>query len=72
MVIPCPCRAFDGEPEAKVVKARGCVSSPIEIAWLALCIGTLEALGLVFCNLQAVWASAVDGCDQERRISLGE
>ena len=46
------------KPEAKVVKARGRVYSPIKTAWLATCIGMLVALGLVFRNLQAVWASA--------------
>ena len=46
------------KPEAKVVKARGCVYSPIKTAWLAACIGTLVALGLVFRNLQAVWVRA--------------
>ena len=43
---------------AKVVKPRGCAYSPIKTAWLATCIGTLVALGLVFRNMQAVWASA--------------
>ena len=42
------------KPEAKVFKARGRVNSPIKIAWLATCIGTLVALGLVFRNLHAV------------------
>ena len=42
------------KPEAEVVKARGRVYSPIKTAWLATCIGTLVALGLVFCNLHAV------------------
>ena len=46
------------KPEAKMVKARGRVYSPIKIAWLATCIETLVVLGLVFRNLQAVWASA--------------
>ena len=41
-----------------MVKASGRIYSPIKTAWLATCIGTLVALGLVFCNLQAVWASA--------------
>ena len=45
------------KPEAKVVKARGRVYSPIKTAWLATCIGTLVALGLVFRNMRAVWAS---------------
>ena len=46
------------KPEAKMVKARGRVYSPIKTAWLATCIGTLVALGLVFHNMQAVWTSA--------------
>ena len=46
------------KPETKVVKARGRAYSPIKTAWLAKCIGTVVALGLVFRNLQAVWANA--------------
>ena len=46
------------KPEAKVVKVRGRVYSPIKTACLATCIGTFVALGLVLRNLQAVWASA--------------
>ena len=45
------------EPEAKVVKARGRVYSPLKTAWLSTCIGTLVALGLMFYKLQALWAS---------------
>ena len=41
-----------------MVKARGRVYSPIKTARLATCTETLVALGLVFRNLQAVWASA--------------
>ena len=44
--------------EAKVVKARRRVYSPIKTARLTTCIGTSVALGLVFGNLQAVWARA--------------
>ena len=46
------------KPGAKVVKARGRVHLPIKTAWLATCMGILVALGLVFRNLQAAWASA--------------
>ena len=46
------------KPEAKVVKARGRVHSPIKTAWLATCIETLVALGLGVRDLQTVWASA--------------
>ena len=46
------------KPEAKVVRTRGHAYLPIKTAWLATCIGTLVALGLVFRNLQAVQASA--------------
>ena len=53
------------KPEAEMVKARGCVYSPIETAWLVTCIGTLVALGLVFCNMQAVWASAAMAAPQK-------
>ena len=45
------------KPEAKVVKTRGRVYSQIKTAWMATCIGTLAALGLVVHNLQAMWAS---------------
>ena len=44
--------------EAKVVKARGGVYSPIKTALLETCIETLVALGLVFRNVQVEWASA--------------
>ena len=44
--------------EAKVVKARGRLYSPIKTTCLATCLGTLVALGLVFRNLQAVRSSA--------------
>ena len=40
--------------EAKVVKARGRVYSPIKTAWLATCIRTVVELGLSIRNLQAV------------------
>ena len=43
------------KPEAKV---RGRIFSPIKTERLATRIETLVALGLVFRNLQAVWASA--------------
>ena len=45
------------KPEAKMVKARGRVYVPIKTAWLTR-IGIMVALGLVFCNMQAVWTSA--------------
>ena len=37
--------------EAKVVKARGRIYSPIKTAWLAICIRTLVGLELVISNL---------------------
>ena len=43
--------------KANMVKARGRVYSSTKTVWLARCIGTLNTLGLVFCNLQAVWRS---------------
>ena len=46
------------KPEAKRIKASGCVYSPIKIAWMATCIEILVVLGLVFRNMQAVWARA--------------
>ena len=42
-----------------MVKAAGRAYSPITTVWLTTWIGTLVALGLVFRNLQAVWASSV-------------
>ena len=45
------------KPEARVVKTRGRAYSPVKTAWLATCIGTLVALGLVFRNMPAAWAS---------------
>ena len=44
------------KPEAKVVKARGRVYFAIKTAWLATCVGTLVASGLVVRNMQAMWA----------------
>ena len=41
-----------------MVEVRGCAYSLINKTCLAICIGTLVALGLVFRNLTAVWASA--------------
>ena len=46
------------KPESEVVKAPGRVYSPIKTAWVAKCFGILVALGLMFRNMQAVWASA--------------
>ena len=58
------------KPEAKMIKARGRVYSPIKTAWLATCIGTLVALGLVFRNIQAVWASAAMDAPQKGGFRL--
>ena len=46
------------KPGARAVKARGRTYSPAKASWLAACVATLVALGLVFLNQQAVWASA--------------
>eukprot|EP00752_Nemacystus_decipiens_P002231 g2116.t1 len=46
------------KPDARPVKARARVYNPVKSAWLAACMASLVALGLVFFNLQAVWASA--------------
>ena len=43
---------------ARPFKARPRVYNPIKTAWLAACMASLAALGLVFLNMQAVWASA--------------
>ena len=45
------------KPGARPVKARPRVYNPIKTAWLAACMASLVALGLVFVNAQAVWAS---------------
>ena len=44
--------------DARPVKARPRVYNPVKTAWLASCMASLVALGLVFFNMQAVWASA--------------
>ena len=36
----------------------GRVYNPIKTAWLAACMASLAAVGLVFLNMQAVWTSA--------------
>ena len=46
------------DPGARAVKASLRVYSPRKTAWLAGCMATLVALGLVLRSLQAVWASA--------------
>ena len=46
------------KPGARPVKARLRVYNPIKTAWLAACMASLAALGLVFLSLQAMWASA--------------
>ena len=38
-------------PGARSVKARPRVYKPIKTAWLASCMVSLAALGLVFCNM---------------------
>ena len=42
---------------ARPIKARSRVYNPVKTAWLAACMASLAALGLLFSNLQAVWAS---------------
>ena len=46
------------KPEARPVKARPRVYNLIKTTWLAACMVSLAALGFVFLNMQAVWASA--------------
>ena len=46
------------KPGAWPVKARRRVYNPVKTAWLAACMASLAALGLVFLTMQAVWASA--------------
>ena len=53
-----PPARVDRRAGARPVKARPRVYNPIKTAWLAACMASLAALGLVFLNMQAVWASA--------------
>ena len=53
-----------------MVKARERVYSSIKTTWLATCIGTLVALGLVFRNLQVVWASAAMAAPKKGEFRL--
>ena len=46
------------KPDARPVKARPRAYNPVKSAWIAACMATLVALGLVFANMQAVWAIA--------------
>lgn len=46
------------KPDACPVKVRPRAYNPVLSAWMAACMATLVALGLVFVNMQAVWASA--------------
>ena len=56
---PAHVEPFTVTPDAKVIRVRGHVYSLNKTAWLSLYIEILIALGLVFGNLQVVWASAV-------------
>ena len=47
------------KPGARPVKAQPRIYNPVKTAWLAACMASLAALGLVFLNMQAVWASEV-------------
>ena len=53
-----PPARVDRRAGARPVKARPRVYNPIVTSWLAACMVSLEALGIVFQNVQAVWASA--------------
>ncbi|CAM9167190.1 unnamed protein product, partial [Sphacelaria rigidula] len=46
------------KPAAVEAKARPRAYFPVRMAWLARCIATLVALGLVYCSLQVKWARA--------------
>ena len=46
------------KPGARPVKAGPRVYNPVKTAWLEECMASLAVLGLVFLNLQAVWASS--------------
>jgi len=43
--------------DAQPVKARPRSYNPQKSSWIAACFATLVALGLVFVNMQAIWAS---------------
>eukprot|EP00752_Nemacystus_decipiens_P002718 g2537.t1 len=45
-------------PGARAVKARLRTYNPTKTAWWTLCLTTLVAMGMLFLNPQAVWASA--------------
>ena len=51
-------------PGARAVKARPRTYSPTKTAWLAMCLTTLVAMGLLFLNPQAVWTSAAMALDK--------
>eukprot|EP00903_Cladosiphon_okamuranus_P015275 g14116.t1 len=46
-------------PGSRAVKARPREYNPEKTMWLTSCLATLVALGMLFLNPQAVWASAV-------------
>ena len=60
------------KPQAKAVKAKPRRYDPVKTGWIATCITALLAFGLVFKNIQAVWASpamAVPKRDTFRLVS---
>ena len=58
------------KPAARPIKARPRVYNPVKTAWLAACMASLTALGPVFLNMQAVWASAAMATPKERGFCL--
>ena len=59
------------KPGARPVKARPRVYNPVKSAWLAACTASLAALGLVFFNMQGVWASAAMATTKKGGFPLG-
>ena len=58
------------KPGARPVKARTRVYNPVKIAWLAACMASLAALGLVFFNVQSMRASAAMTTPKNRGVRL--
>ena len=46
------------KPGARQVKTWPRVYNPVKTAWFAACLASLAVLGLVFLNMQVVWACA--------------
>ena len=58
------------KPRARPVKARPSVYNPVRTACSAACMAALVALGLVFLNLKAVWASEAMATPQKGGLRM--